>query len=68
MLPSSEYSATSIRMFLVDLETVIPICWTTCGIRGFAPSSLFWTFDHAMSGSVPGLKLSVMLALPAESL
>ena len=29
--------------------------------------SLFWTFAQAMSGSVPGAKVSVICALPDES-
>ncbi len=56
------------RKFLVDLTTWIPCRCTTCGRSGVASCSLFCTCTWAMFGSVPALKVRLMLTAPAESL
>ncbi len=68
MLPSSETRPTSISQFLVALPTVIPCRCTVSGRLAMASWSLFCTLDQARSGSVPGAKVRVMRAEPAESL
>jgi hypothetical protein len=51
-----------------DFETTTPRRWTSWGSCGIASCSLFWTWTCAMSGSVPGSKVSSMATAPAESL
>ena len=68
MLASSEMRPMIISQFLVALPTVTPWRCTASGRLVRASWSLFWTFDHAMSGSVPGENVSVMRELPDESL
>jgi hypothetical protein len=46
------------------LATTTPCWFTSVGNRGVASDTLFCTCTWAMSGSVPGLKVSVMLAPP----
>ena len=65
-VPSSERSATTIRKPALALATTTP-CWvTSLGRRGVASATLFCTCTWAMSGSVPGAKVRVMLEPPAE--
>src|SRR3546814_7866111 len=59
-----ERSAAIIRKPGLALATTTP-CWTTSdGRRGVASATLFCTCTWAMSGSVPGLKVSVIEARP----
>ncbi|OQA36756.1 MAG: hypothetical protein BWY56_01303 [Acidobacteria bacterium ADurb.Bin340] len=51
----------------MDFATETPMVCTTVGRLGMASWSLFCTLDQAMSGSVPGAKVSVTSALPEES-
>ncbi|MOA33871.1 hypothetical protein D3C78_1552040 [compost metagenome] len=68
MLPFSETRPITIRKFFTALVTRMPCCWTSCGSNGVASCSLFCTCTWAMSGSVPWLKVAVMVMLPSELL
>ena len=68
MLPSSVESAMNIMKFRVAFATTTPCCCTVCGRLGVASWTLFWTCTCATSGLVPGLKYSVMIAVPFASL
>jgi hypothetical protein len=50
------------------LLTSTPERCTSSGRLAVASWSLFWTLDQAMSGSVPGSKVSSSLAWPEEEL
>ena len=60
-----ETNATTARKFLVDFATRIPRCWTSCGRRGIASDSLFWTWTWATSGFVPWRNVSVIVMFPS---
>ncbi len=49
-------------------STVMPCCWTTCGIWGSAWLTRFWTLTWLMSGSLPGVKTTVIATLPDDEL
>ena len=68
MLPSSETNPITSRKPELALLTVIPCCCTICGSDGVASESLFCTCTCAMSGSVPFAKVSVIEAMPFDSL
>src|SRR5699024_11380033 len=68
MEPSAEVNATTIRKESEDLVTLTPSCCTCWGSSGMARSSLFCTCTWAISGSVPGAKVSTVDAEPEESL
>ena len=53
---------------LLDLVTRMPDCCTCGGSSGVASCSLFCTCTCAMSGSVPGSKVSVVVDWPESSL
>ena len=56
--------ATTIRKSVACLVTVTPI-WRTCsGSRGSAIATRFWTSTCAVSMSVPGRKVTVIVATP----
>ena len=57
-----------IRKFRVDLTTWMPERCTIWGSSGVASCSLFCTCTWATFGSVPALKVRVMLTAPEESL
>ncbi len=65
-----ERNATIIRKPELALATTTPCCTTSEGSRGVASATLFCTCTWAMSGSVPGRKVSVIelppLALDEE--
>jgi hypothetical protein len=62
------YSVTISALVEPALRTVMPCCWTCCGRRGTACCTRFCTCTWAVSGSVPGSKLTVMLDWPFELL
>ena len=68
MLLSVEMKPTNIRKALVDFVTRTPDCCTVCGSSGTASCSLFCTCTCAMSGSVPGAKVIVVVDWPVSSL
>src|SRR5471032_821332 len=68
MLLSSETKPATIRKSLVDLLTRKPVCCTSAGRREVATCSLFCTWTWAMSGSVPGAKVMVVVDWPVSSL
>jgi len=59
-----ERSAVTIRKPELALATTTPCCTTSDGSRGVASATLFCTCTWAISGSVPGLKVSVIEAPP----
>ena len=68
MLPSSDTKAYTLRKFAPRLATEMPCRCTSCGSRGVASWSLFWTCTCAMSGLASALKVRVISACPEESL
>ncbi len=59
-----ERKAATIRKPELALATTMPCCVTSVGRRGVASATLFCTCTCAMSGSVPGRKVSVIDAPP----
>jgi len=57
---------TTIRKLFWALDTTMPCCCTAGGKRGIACWTLFWTWTCAVSGLVPCLNVTPMLAAPAE--
>ena len=68
MFLSEETKPITIRKELVDLVTRMPDCVTCAGRSGTASCSLFCTCTCAMSGSVPGAKVIVVVDWPVSSL
>ncbi len=59
-------SIPTIRKSGFCLATTMP-CWvTSLGRRGVASETLFWVCTWAMSGLVPGSKVSVIVEEPSE--
>ena len=56
------------EVLALDLVTLIPCCCTSGGSSGVASCSLFCTCTWAMSGLVPCVELSVIVAVPSLSL
>jgi hypothetical protein len=61
MLLFAETNPITIRKEFVDFVTRMPDCCTCAGSSGTASCSLFCTWTCAMSGSVPGAKVSVVV-------
>jgi len=64
--PSSDLSATTSTLFALVLKTEMPCWFTSAGRRGTASCTRFWVCTAAMSGLVPGAKVSVMFTPPLE--
>ncbi len=63
-LPSSDLIETNIKKSGFCLATTMPCCVTSVGRRGVASVTLFCVCTCAMSGLVPGSKVSVICAAP----
>ena len=62
------YSATISALTELALRTVMPCCCTCCGSRDSACCTRFCTCTWAVSGLVPGAKLTVICDWPLELL